>query len=74
MCLEKFNNFSLFLCLNVGVYISYRPCAHFVYIDTDGEQVCLFPSTVVSLMLANSTGAVVLTYFGKFAHIQVTLH
>ena len=57
----------------VFLQCSYRPCGHFVSIDTDGEQVCFF-STVVSLMLADGAGAAILTYFAKFAHMQVSLH
>ena len=35
---------------------------------------CVFFSTVVSLMLADGAGAAILTYFAKFAHMQVSLH
>lgn len=34
----------------------------------------MFLSTVVSLMLADGAGAAILTYFAKFAHMQVSLH
>ena len=33
----------------------------------------VFLSTVVSLMLADGAGAAILTYFAKFAHMQVSL-
>lgn len=35
---------------------------------------CVFFPTVVSLMLADGAGAAILTYFAKFAHMQVSLH
>ena len=38
------------------------------------ESKCVFFSTVVSLMLADGAGAAILTYFAKFAHMQVSLH